>query len=217
MLFLAAPVCAAPVSVPLGDTRVILDAPAGFADTTFLGSPRLQELAESHTSASNRVLMFAITDDDLRRFSGGDRPDFRRYLLVVTEKAMERERVAPAAFQRMVDNSTRDFRAPPAGADVLKVLEKQPVGQPSALAELRKDPAVLAVMQGTRLQPTVIPGFFSNSEKQNYLLSSSTLMLVRGRVINLAVFTAYDSPVDAEWIRAISLRWIENLQRLNSR
>jgi len=205
------------VSVPLGDSRVVLDAPAGYADTTFLGSPRLQELAESHTSASNRVLMFAITDDDLRRFSGGVTPEFRRYLMVVTQKATERERITPAAFQRMVGDSMRDFRAPPAGVDVVKHLEKQPVGVPSALAELRKDAAVLSVLQGTRLQPTVIPGFFSNSERQNYLLSSSTLMLVRGKVINLAVFTVYDSPADAERVRTLTLRWTEDLQRLNSR
>jgi hypothetical protein len=205
------------VSVPLGDSRVVLDAPAGYADTTFLGSPRLQELAESHTSASNRILMFAITDDDLRRFSGGVTPEFRRYLLVVTQKAAERERVTPAAFQRMIGDSMRDFRAPPAGVDVVKHLEKQAVGVPSALAELRKDAAVLSVLQGTRLQPTVIPGFFSNSEKQNYLLSSSTLMLVRGKVINLAVFAVYDSPADAEWVRALTLRWAEDLQRLNNR
>jgi len=204
------------VSVPLGDSRVVLDAPAGYADTTFLGSPRLQELAESHTSASNRVLMFAITDDDLRRFSGGVTPEFRRYLLVVTPKTSERERITPAAFQRMVGDSMRDFRAP-AGVDVVKHLEKQPVGVPSALAELRKDAAVLSVLQGTRLQPTVIPGFFSNSERQNYLLSSSTLMLVRGKVINLAVFTVYDSPADAERVRTLTLRWTEDLQRLNSR
>lgn len=206
-----------PVSVPLGDTRVILDTPAGYADTTFLGSPRLQELAESLTSASNRILMFAITDGDLRRFTGGDAPDFRRYLLVVTQKATERERISPAAFQRMVDNAMRDFRAPAEGIDVVKLLEKQPVGQPSALAELRKDSAVLSLLQGTRLPPTVIPGLFSNSEKQNYMLSSSTLMLVRGKVINLAAFTVYDNPADTEWLRTITLRWTEELQRLNAR
>ena len=203
--------------MPLGDSRVVLDAPAGYADTTFLGSPRLQELAESHTSASNRILMFAITDDDLRRFSGGVTPEFRRYLMVVTQKAGERERITPAAFQRMVGDSMREFRTPPAGVDVAKHLEKLPVGVPSALAELRKDAAVLSVLQGTRLQPTVIPGFFSNSEKQNYLLSSSTLMLVRGKVINLAVFTVYDTPADAEWVRTLTLRWADDLQRLNNR
>ena len=81
---------AAPFAINVGDARIVLDAPAGYADTTFTGSPRLQELAESLTPASNRVLMFAISDGDLRRFTVGDPPDFRRYMIVVTPNGMER-------------------------------------------------------------------------------------------------------------------------------
>ena len=47
---------AAPFAVQVGEARVGLDAPAGFADTTFTASPRLQELSEALTPASNRIL-----------------------------------------------------------------------------------------------------------------------------------------------------------------
>jgi hypothetical protein len=47
---------AAPFAVRLGGERMVLDAPPGFADTLDLASPRLRELAESLTSASNRFL-----------------------------------------------------------------------------------------------------------------------------------------------------------------
>ena len=47
------------------------------------------------------------------------------------------------------------------------------------------------------------------------MLSSSTLMLVRGKVLNLSVFTLYDSADDAAWIRTVTVRWTEQLQRLN--
>ena len=60
---------AAPFAVQLGDIRIGLDAPPGFTDTGFTGSPRLQELAETLTPASNRILLFAISDTDLRRFT----------------------------------------------------------------------------------------------------------------------------------------------------
>ena len=52
----------------VGESRIGLDAPPGFADTAFTGSPRLQELAESLTSASNRILLFAIS---VTRFLNG--------------------------------------------------------------------------------------------------------------------------------------------------
>ncbi len=193
----------------------MLDAPPGYADTTFTGSPRLQELAEALTSASNRVLLFAISDGDLRRFSVGDPPELRRYMLVATPKVLERERIDPPAFERMAADAMRGFTPLPEGSDIAKVLEGQPVGQASALAALRRDPAVLSLLQGTRLPPTRIPRLFGSDERQNYMLSSSTLMLVRGKALNLHVFTAYDSAQDAAWVRAVTARWVDDLQRLN--
>jgi hypothetical protein len=193
----------------------VLDAPAGYADTTFTGSPRLQELAEALTSASNRVLLFAISDGDLRRFSVGDPPELRRYMLVATPKVLERERIDPPAFERMAADAMRGFTPLPEGSDIAKALEGRPVGQASALAALRRDPAVLSLLQGTRLPPTKIPRLFGSDERQNFMLSSSTLMLVRGKALNLHVFTAYDSAQDAAWVRAVTARWAEDLQRLN--
>jgi hypothetical protein len=79
---------AAPFGVQVGDSRIGLDAPAGFSDTSFTGSPRLTELAETLTSPSNRILLFAISDGDLRRFMAGDPPELRRYMIAVTPKGM---------------------------------------------------------------------------------------------------------------------------------
>ena len=106
-LILSLPCLAAPFAVHVGEAKIALDAPPGFADSSFTGSPRLQELAESQTSPSNKILLFAISDGDLRRFMTGDTPEFRRYMLVVTPKALERDRMTPAAFQELVDNAAR--------------------------------------------------------------------------------------------------------------
>src|SRR5687767_7961614 len=142
---------AAPISVSLGDTRVVLDAPPGFADTSFTGSPRLAELAESITSASNRIILFAITDGDLRRFMQGDQPEFRRYATAVTPRGMEFERVGAEAFRQYAGDSLADLGAAPPAGDIAKYLDTQPLGKLSLLAELRKDADVVTVLQGTRL------------------------------------------------------------------
>ncbi|HLE66296.1 MAG TPA: hypothetical protein VI730_04030 [Burkholderiales bacterium] len=213
----AMPAWAAPFAVQLGGARVALDVPAGFADTLFTGSPRLQELAESLTSPSNRILVFAISDGDLRRFTLGDTPDFRRHLMVVTPKGAERERVTPDAFKRFAGDALRDMGKPPADADYPNYLEQQPAGRSSLLAELRRDATAISLLQGLRLPPTKSPGMFSRAEPSRFVLSSTSLVLLRGRGLNLSVFTMYESPADLDWIRAITLRWIEDLQRLNSR
>jgi hypothetical protein len=201
---------AAPFAVQLGDARVGLDAPPGFADTGFTGSPRLQELAESLTSASNKILLFALTDADLRRFMVGDSPEFRRHMMAVTPKGLERDRLTESTFARFVDDALREFGAVPKDGEFVKFLNTKAPGQ---VALLGRTPDVVSVLQGTRLP--ALSG--KPTDPSRYLLSSTTLMLIRGKAINLSAFTAYEQPADLEWLRATTARWIEDIQRLNGR
>jgi hypothetical protein len=196
----------------VGEARIGLDAPPGFADTGFTGSPRLQELAEALTSASNRILLFAISDADLRKFTLGDPPELRRYMVAVTPKELERERLDPRRFDQFALAALREFGAhPPPGKSFTEHFDQQPPGKPSLLAELRRDAEVVSVLVGARVAPQ------ARAQKQQYLLSTTTLMLLRGKALSLAVYGAYDSPADLDWIRAITARWIDDLQRLNAR
>jgi hypothetical protein len=200
---------AAPFAVQVGEARIGLDAPSGFADTTFTASPRLQELSESLTPASNRILLFALSDADLRRFTLGDPLDLRRYMIAVTPRGMERERVTEAVFKQFIGESLTGLGAPPAEKDVVKYLNSRPVGTNNLLAELRKDADVVSVLQGARTKG----GFFESSK---YMLSSTTLLLLRGKALSLSIYTQYDDPTDLEWIRATTTRWVDDLKRLNS-
>jgi hypothetical protein len=202
---------AAPFAVQVGESRIGLDAPPGFSDTSFTGSPRLQEMGESLTSASNRILLFAISDTDLRRFTVGDQLDLRRYMIVVTSKSMDRERMSESAFKALVSDSLRELGKPPAGGDFVKLLDSRPPGEVSVLGELRKDADAVSVLQGARTKGA---RFF---DKSKYLLSTTTLLLVRGKALTASVFTQYEDAADLEWIRVTTLRWIDELKRLNSR
>jgi hypothetical protein len=217
--FLAALACAAslqcvaaPFAIQLGDTRIALDAPPGFADTGFTGSPRLQDIAEGLTSASNRILLFAISDADLRRFMVGDPMELKRYMLIATPKGSERESLSAGGFARLTGDSLRSLGAAPAAdADYQKYLDAQPPGRASLLAELVKEQSVLAVLQGSRLPPV------RRGEPATYVVTTTTLVLLRGKALSLTVYSAYESAADVDWIRAITVRWIEELKRLNAR
>jgi len=208
----ASPAATAPFALQLGDTRLALDAPPGFADTGFTGSPRLIELAESLTSASNRILLFAVSDADLRSFTLGDRLDLRRYMIAVTPKGLERAWVSPAQFAAFVEEALRGAGAPPPERNFPKHLDAQPLGKASLLAELRRSNDVVSILQGTRL-----PAAGQRDDKPVYMFSTTSLVHLRGKAISLAVFTAYDAPQDLEWLTLTTVRWIEDLQRLNSR
>jgi hypothetical protein len=202
---------AAPFAVQVGEARIGLDAPSGFADTQFTGSPRLQELGESLTSASNRILLFALSDADLRRFMVGDQIELRRYMIAVTPRSMERDRVGEAAFKQLTGESMLGLGTPPAEKDLLKYLDSRQTGAVSLLQELRKDPDVVSILQGARSKGG---GFF---ERSKYMLSSTTWMLVRGKALSLSVYTQYNDPADLEWIRLTTARWIDELKKINSR
>jgi hypothetical protein len=204
---------AAPFAVHLGDTRLGLDTPPGFSDVQGTGSPRLLELAEALTSASNRILLFALEDADVRRFTVGDSPLLRRYVIVVTPKGLETMRVTLDAFHTLVDDSLRELGKPaPAGAELRPYIDAQPRGRPVLLTELRKDQNVVSVLQGARM-----PDAPRSKDAPRYLLSTTTLMLVRGKALNLALYTAFESEADLEWTRSATERWIEQIEQLNLR
>jgi hypothetical protein len=203
---------AAPFSVQLGDTRLALDTPPGFADVQATGSPRLLELGEALTSASNRILLFALEDSDVRRFTLGDSLELRRYVIIVTPRELQTVRVTTAAFNALVADSMRGLGSPPDPKLPLRsYLDAEP-RRAKLLAELRKDEAVVSIMQGARL-----PDPPRSREPPRYLLSSTTLLLARGKALNIALYTAHNGPEDVEWLRAATLRWIEELQQLNPR
>src|SRR5918999_418774 len=192
---------AAPFAVQIGDARLALDAPPGFSDTQFTGSPRLQEIGESLTSASNRVLLFALSDADVRRFTLGDQPELRRYMIVVTPRAMERERMTETAFKSLTGEVLRDLGEQPQG-DYRKFLDSRAPETVATLAALRKDADAVSVLQGSRSKAKMF-------ERSKYLLASTSVVLLRGKALTLSVYTQYDDPADLEWIRVTTARWID--------
>lgn len=188
---------ATPFAVPVGETRIGIDVPPGFADTSFTGSPRLRQLAESQTSPSNRLLVFAISDGDLRRFMNGDTPEFRRYLIVVTPRALEHEHMSAEAFRKLLVDAGK-------AADGVE-----------RLAELRSDRDAYSVLQRAAL-PSPPRGPFTGDKGPQYVLSTVTLLRLKGKAVNLSVYTRYDAPADLEWIRGTTMQWIDELQRLNT-
>ncbi|HYL87695.1 MAG TPA: hypothetical protein VEU32_02895 [Burkholderiales bacterium] len=214
-LFLAAfasTVLAAPFAVQVGEAKLALDTPPGFTDVQATGSPRLLELGEALTSASNKILLFALEDSDMRRFTVGDSPELRRYVIVFTPRDYQTARMNLAAFHELVADAERDLGSPPdPKLELRQYLDAEPRG-PKLLAELRKDQEVVSVMQGARL-----PDPPRAREPPRYLLSSKTLMLIRGKALTLALYTSHDGPEDVDWLRGATLRWIEELQQLNLR
>ena len=210
----ALPAAAAPFGVRLGIEKIVLDSPPGFTDTTDLASPRLQDLAATLTPASNRILLFALSDGDVRRFSQGEQLEARRYMVAVTPRGLEHQRISPEQFAAFAADSLQGLGKAVENPDLIKFLESQPIGKANLISELRMEPALMSVMQATRLPE--LPGTtFWQSKKPQYLCFTTTVLLVRGKALQLQVYTLYDGPADTEWLRDITRRWQDELLRLN--
>lgn len=206
---------AAPFGVQVGPDRLVLDTPAGFADTAAFGSPRLTELAETLADASNRVLVFALSDADVRRFGAGDQLELRRYLLAVTPKVRERERMSLDQFGKLVDEIERNIDPAFASPENYRIyLRGRPAGQTHLLQKLRREPQLISLLHGTML-PQPPPSFWRDEPPAVFKLTSTTLALIGGRAVYVSAFSAYDSPADVIWIRSISETWTDELRRLN--
>jgi hypothetical protein len=211
-LFAGAPAVAAPFGVQLGPDRLLIDTPAGFSDSAGFGSPRLTEIAETLADPSNRVLVLALSDADFRRFSAGDALDLRRYLLAVTPRVSERDRLSPAQFATLVQESSRTLGTPPEpGTDYTKYLMGLAPEQAHVLAILQRDEQMLSVLRGTMIPQ---PGRFVDKPPL-FRVSGMTLAMIGGKALYLLAYSAYDGPADIAWIRTVLARWTEDLQRLN--
>jgi hypothetical protein len=209
--------CAAQTyAIRIGTEKIVLEPPPGFADTTNLASPRLQDFAENMNSQSNRVVLFGLTDADLRRFQLGDKIEVNRFVMITTPRTYEQQRISADQFAAYARDSVGALGKPVQTQDLIKYLEGQPVGRTSLLDELRREPAAVSVMQATRLNP--LPGYtFWERAKPQYLVFTTTQLLVRNKVLQLQLFTLGDFMPDTDWIRVTTLRWAEDLQRLNPR
>ena len=207
---------AAPFAVRLGSEKLILDTPPGFSDTGDLASPRLQDLAATLTSASNRILLFALSDPDFRKFTQGDQLDWNRYMIAVTPKGLENVRVTPEQFARFVADSVRGLGKPTKPDDMIRFLEKEPEGKLILLEEMKREPTAVSVLQASHL-PNLPGETFWQSGKPQYLFYTTTIFLVRGRVMQISVYLIVvgTAQPDLEWLKATTLRWEEEILRLN--
>jgi hypothetical protein len=207
--------CAAtPFAVRLGTEKIVLDTPPGFSDTSDLASPRLNDLAESLTSASNRILIFALADADVRNFMAGEMLDVRRYLIAVTPKGLEHTRVGNAQFSALVSDAFRDLGKPAATTDYVKLLDGQPIGKANLLAELTREPNAVSVLQAARLPPKPGEAAWSKATPQ-YMFFTSTLFLLRGKALRLDVYGIWERAPDLDWLKGTTERWMSEILRLN--
>ncbi|MGH8748389.1 MAG: hypothetical protein ACREU5_04725, partial [Burkholderiales bacterium] len=126
--------------------------------------------------------------------------------------ALEDQSVTARQFDAFVGDALRGSGSPAPRGEILKYLDAQALGRTVLLGDLRRDTTVVSVLQGTR-----VPSPEGRGAKPKYLLSTTTLLDLRGKALSVAVYSSYESADDLGWIKLVTARWIEDLERLNTR
>jgi hypothetical protein len=132
-------------------------------------------------------------------------------MIAVIPARLEHERLSAGEFNALASESLREMGVLPETTDYVRHIDAQPRGRPLLLAELRRDSQAASMLLGTRLPPKGDP----EREKPQYVFSTTTLLLLRSKALTLTVTTGYDGAADLDWIRAVTLRWVDELLRLN--
>ena len=76
-----------------------------------------------------------------------------------------------------------------------------------------RDPDAISLLRAVRLPPA--EGVLSWFKPSQYVMSSTTVILLRGKLLTLTVTSGYESKADIDSIRELTLRWVDQLRRLN--
>ena len=85
-----------------------------------------------------------------------------------------------------------------------------PIQDVHGVRELRREPLTVSQLLGTRLQPRY-------GDTPQYLLFTTTQLLLRGKVLSVSAYTGYNDAADVAWLPDMTQRWTGELQRLNGR
>ena len=73
----------------------------------------------------------------------------------------------------------------------------------------------MSLLQGAKL--IVKPATLFRDAESRYLISTQTLLLLRGKMLHLVVYSHWEGRPDYDWILSTTERWVEELRRLNRR
>jgi hypothetical protein len=113
-------------------------------------------------------------------------------MIAVTPRDLERERLDEQRFAELAETTVRELgERAPTGKSFAEFFEKRPVGAPAVLSDLRREADLRSVLVAVRVQAQ------ARSGTPQYMLSTATLMRVRGKMLSISVHTAYEGPADS--------------------
>ncbi len=207
---------AAPVKVTVGGKTLDIPLPAGFVDTA-TAAPQLKQLGEKQfVSQDSRLLVYGVEQAGLERLKKNQGVPIQRYLQVQIPRQLENASATTADFaelKKLVVQQNADLGKPesqlaalPKGKLGELTAEKAKLSQPGApltIGVLRDDPRSLTVLTLSRFETK------AGKTTTIYVLTATSHILVKDKLLHFYLYTDYLKPADAEWLRETSDAWLK--------
>jgi len=207
------------VRTSIGPTEVVLPVPSGFSDP---GDkvPKLRQFFEKLTPPTNRLLALFVSDADLRTLASGKESPMRRYFMVQTYRAAERDTLTVKGFAEVKDTLRAQYKTMLKSAkpqidsliaDASRDLAKQ-AGRPDMTLKVgemlpleifseTQDSISLSALSKVRFETASVT-------REIPLVMAMTTLTLRGKIAYFYVYSVYDSAADIEWTRQQTRSWL---------
>jgi hypothetical protein len=219
-------------SATVGRTPIALPVPDGYVSTTEI--PALKTLAETVTQATHRLLVGLFRKEDVVAWRNGQPLKTDRYFLIQTERQAEAESMTQAEYARLKSALKQRVAARIVGNDAtanrqttdaqrqldasLPALRRQfalppikmSLGETTILGISEDQTSSVSTASATKLSAAS-----EGKTVDTVMVSVSTVLLCKGKLINIYGYSTYRSPDDLNWLQGESSRLVATLSAAN--
>ncbi len=210
---------ATPFDAYVAGASLALPVPAGFSEPSS-EAPILRSRAELMTVPQMRLLAVFVDDSDLRAVQQGTTPNLKRYFMISVPRANEANSFDAYAFRAVKSEVTGQNQT--AANQAREVVKRhtdsvaRTIGAQSGfpalslqIGELRQ----LGVFHESdssisTLAVTKVSGADGIAEFSTTMAQATSVVLLNGKIVFLAVYTRVDNDADYLWLREQSESWI---------
>lgn len=198
------------VILKVGKASIVLPPPTGFEEVSRT-APQLARMGRQMTAQSNRFIALYMPEGFVDRLKRGETADLNRYMSVQTIRATENMVYEGSAIAELFSTVRREMTTS---------LAQQDFNQGGVAVQ--RQGAAGAIFDETPYSISAIHTVNFNAEvggqnRAGQMVTATTFAVIKGKVLNIVVFTPYTSQRDVQWAKDTTTAWVRNMAHVNER
>jgi len=213
------------IDVDIADETIRIPAPDGFTEIKSVSQDTFS-MFEDMCPAQNRLLAVFVTQSDVGKLMLGNDADLREYMTVHSAKNLEDMTLAKYQFSELRGMLRNEYDSlfqnqeesigqavTQAGTALSRRLDDEVDFNINCIAHLGVDAETASSISMSQLAKYNLS--MSGENIEHTVAGSTTVALVKGKVLYLNVFRTYQGQKDVDWTRSQSAKWLPAIVSAN--